>query len=300
MAKRIMVIANKWWEADPLCGVLIHDRARPRGFDRFAYVSYPCKRMPRPKPGDPRPADPPAQPRMSFSCSGMDVEVWCVEELMNPAESSSSTLEKVRVLQPVLSQKADLVVAFGTAGSRKQVAANGSVIVGRQVFVHDPRATTPDRSKFWTPPRPDTVIKSALPEEPFRALDEQARYAAEARFIRPPVNAGNPTMALVGNGFVSIGVVNITNYDDYNWADGEAVATFEKLGTGGQVGCIETTHGVIRSLSETPFVYVSGITDTEGLFDFEVTPRAYAQNHTAAHNAGVTLAWLLPELAKII
>ena len=63
---------------------------------------------------------------------------------------------------------------------------------------------------------------------------------------------------------------------------------------------VETTHGVIRSLSEAPFLYVSGITDTEGLFDFEVTPRVYAQNHVAAHNAAIALVWLLPELLKIV
>ena len=28
--KRVMLIANKWWEADPPCWVLFHDKAHPR------------------------------------------------------------------------------------------------------------------------------------------------------------------------------------------------------------------------------------------------------------------------------
>ena len=300
MASRVMIVANKWWEADPLCGVLIHDKARPKGLDHFTYVSYPAKRMLRPGPKDPRPPDPPSQPRMRFTCSGAAVEVWCIEELMNPAESSSSTLEKARVLEPLLATAPDLLIAFGTAGSREGVAANGSVVVGRRLLVHDPRAAAPDRTRYWTPPRPDVVLDSAFPESGFRALDEQARYAAEARLIPPPINPAKPPLTFVGNGFVSVGVVNITNYDDYSWADRQAIAAFERLGSGGQVGSVETTHGVIRSLSEAPFLYVSGITDTEGLFDFEVTPRVYAQNHVAAHNAAIGLVWLLPELLKIV
>jgi hypothetical protein len=59
---------------------------------------------------------------------------------------------------------------------------------------------------------------------------------------------------------------------------------------------METTHGIIRELSDpAPFLFVSGITDTVPYFDMQVTPRLYPQNFVAAHNAGVALAWLLPE-----
>ena len=63
---------------------------------------------------------------------------------------------------------------------------------------------------------------------------------------------------------------------------------------------IETTHGIIRAASAAPFLFVSGITDTVGRFDLEVTPRVYAQNVVAAHNAGVTLAWLLPGIVDAL
>jgi hypothetical protein len=97
-----------------------------------------------------------------------------------------------------------------------------------------------------------------------------------------------------------LGVVNITNYDDYVWADARAVEAFKVAASAAQIGSIETTHGVIRSVSPAPFLFVSGITDTEGLFDYQVTPRVYAQNFVAAHNAGLALSWLLPTLVAAI
>lgn len=301
--KRVLLIANKWWEADPLCGVLIHDKARPQGLTNFRYLHYPAPRAVKPKQGDPRPPDPKAEPRLTFDCAGATIELWCLEELMNPAESSSSSLEKARVLPGAIAYGAppDLVIAFGTAGMREGVSANGSVVVGRRVFIHDPRAGAPDRTGMWTPPQPDQLVESALPARALAQLDEQARYAAEARFLDCPVAPAEPPLVLVGNGFASLGVVNITNYDDYVWADAKAVASFEATaGLAAHIGSIETTHGVIRSASQAPFLFVSAITDTEGLFDYQVTPRVYAQNTAAAHNAGVAISWLLPSLVATI
>lgn len=64
------------------------------------------------------------------------LEVWCIEELMNPAQSSSATSEKARVLPRAFGagKPPDLVLAFGTAGSREGVAANGSVVIGRRTL----------------------------------------------------------------------------------------------------------------------------------------------------------------------
>ncbi|HEX5708818.1 MAG TPA: hypothetical protein VFX96_16080 [Pyrinomonadaceae bacterium] len=301
-AKRVVIVANKWWEADPLCGVLIHDRARPASLTNFRFLHYPAPRVQKPKPGEPRPPDPKAEPRLTFDCPGASVEVWCIEELMNPAENSSSSLEKSRVLGGAINYGAtpDLVVAFGTASAPSEVSANGSVTIGRRVFIHDPRADAPDRTGLWTPPKPDQLIESALPAQALTRLDEQARYAAEARFMTSPVEPAAPPVTVISNGLVALGVVNITSYDDYIWADAEAMEEFHTNVATAQIGSIETTHGVIRSASESPFLYVSGIANSEGLFDYQVTPRVYAQNFVAAHNAALTLAWLLPSLAAAL
>jgi hypothetical protein len=297
---RVVVVANKWWEADPLCAVLIHDRARPRALSNFAYQRFPAARAVKPASDAMRPPDPAPVPRLMFDCLGARVEVWCLEELMNPAESPSSSAEKARVLPRVMSGTPPaVVIAFGTAAMRESVHANGSVVVGRRTFVHDPFAGA-DRQGKWTPPHPDRLVESAFPIAALQQLDEQARYAAEARFLRPPIAPADPPLALVGNGFASLGVVNVTNYDDYVWADASAARAFAASGAPAQVGSIETTHGIIRAASAAPFLFVSGITDTAGLFDVEVTPRVYAQNVVAAHNAGVTLAWLLPGIVATL
>jgi hypothetical protein len=91
-------------------------------------------------------------------------------------------------------------------------------------------------------------------------------------------------------------VVNVTNYDDYAWADREAVEAMRRVDSRNPVGSVETTHGLIRLQSSAPSLFISAITDREGRFNAEVGSRAYAQNFACAHNAGVTLAWLLPLL----
>jgi hypothetical protein len=255
-----LIIANKWWETDPLCGVLIHDKARPSSLTNFRYLRYPAPRLVKPKPGDPKPPDPKAEPRLVFDCAGATVELWCLEELMNPAESSSSSLEKARVLPGAITSGStpDLVIAFGTAGSREGVHTNGSVVIGRRVFIHDPRAGATDRTCLWTPPQADQLIDSALPVQTLLKLDEQSRYAAEARFLRCPVAPASPPLVFLGNGFASLGVVNITNYDDYVWAGSQAVAAFNAAGVAAQIGSIKTKGQLSQDCSATGLVRSSG------------------------------------------
>jgi hypothetical protein len=231
------------------------------------------------------------------------VEVWCLEELMNPAENPSSAAEKARVLPAAFASGAapDLVIAFGTAGSREELRINGCVVVGRRVFIHDPYASQTDRREMWTPPRVDTVIESGLPASVFQDISPESQHSAEARFLSPPVAPAKPLLLLAGNGFISIGHVNCTNYDDYAWAPYCAVESFNNNASRlGEIGSIESTHGLIRLASDAPFLYVSGIAARVRSFNIQVTPRVYAQNTVAAHNAAVALAWLLPGVIRAL
>jgi hypothetical protein len=100
--------------------------------------------------------------------------------------------------------------------------------------------------------------------------------------------------------YAAIGDVNVTNYDDYAWADPAALKAFKRHDDTDPVGSLETTHGLIRLQSEAPFLFISGITNRVGYFNMEVAPRAYAQNFVCAHNAGVVATWLLPRLATYV
>jgi hypothetical protein len=227
------------------------------------------------------------------------VEVWCLEELMNPAENSSSAAEKARVLPTAIASGTtpDLVIAFGTAGSRQGLHINGCVVVGRRVYVHDAYEAEVDRTGMWTPPKANMVIESDLPAGVIQGISSESKHSAEARFLPPPVAPANPLLVMAGNGFISLGHVNCTNYDDFSWSPQRAVESFNDNASGpGEIGSIESTHGLIRLISEAPFLYVSGIVDTVGLFNVQVTPRVYAQNTVAAHNAAIALAWLLSDV----
>ena len=296
--KRVMLIANKWWEADPLCWVLFHDKARPSVFCDYKTKNYPSLRVPN-QPTEPRPRDPAAIPRFTFKCMGVTVEVWCLEELMNPAENPSSAAEKARVLPAAIASGTtpDLVIAFGTAGSRPGLHINGCVVVGRRVYIHDAYNGVADRTGLWTPSKEDLVIESDLPVGVIQGISPESKHSAEARLLPPPIDPANPLLVMAGDGFISLGHVNCTNYDEYAWSPQRAVESFNDNASGsGEIGSVESTHGLIRLVSEAPFLYVSGIADPVGLFNLQVTPRVYAQNTVAAHNAAIALAWLLPDV----
>jgi hypothetical protein len=296
--KRVMLIANKWWEADPLCSVLFHDKARPCVFCDYKIKNYPSQRLPN-QPSDLQPRDPVAIPRFTFQCMDATVEVWCLEELMNPAENSSSAAEKARVLPAAIAAGTtpDLVLAFGTAGSRPGLHINGCVVVGRRVYINDAYKAEADRTGMWTPPKANTVIESDLPVSVIQGISSESKHSAEARFLPPPVAPANPLLLMAGDGFISIGHVNCTNYDEYAWSPQCAVESFnDNASRLGEIGSVESTHGLIRLISEAPFLYVSGIVTTVGLFNIQVTPRVYAQNTVAAHNAAIALVWLLPDV----
>jgi hypothetical protein len=292
-APRILVIANKTWEADPLVNVLLSDRTRPATLKDFAAVNHPLIRAPG--YADP---DPPAKPRITFTCGKALVEVWCIQDLMNPKVSGSSSAEKARVLPRALIGDAPvLVIAFGTAGFPDTANLNGSVVIGSRCLVHDP--PTKETTRF-TPKLKDTVSSTTLSPAFFRNIDADVRFPAEARFLSPPIEPARPPIILAGHNWIALGSVNVMNYDDYVWTDAETIAMFKGLDaktTAGRIGSMETTHGIIRELSDpAKFLFVSGITDTVPYFDIQVTPRVYAQNFVAAHNAGVALAWLIPEV----
>lgn len=285
MTPEIVVVVNKWWEAAPLIGVLQNSDARP---PRFADVS---------QPGLGGPSAP--APRLTARCSDWRVVVWCLQDLMDPDENPSLTWEKARVLPRIfrVHQAARLVLAFGTAACPRGTGHNGSVAIGSSVFVHDPYACPPVPTKHWTHPKLNQVVESkgaAL----LASLSTQLVGEAEKRFLNALLGPASPPRLGVGEDLVSVSVVNVTNPDDYRWADPQALEGFKVVAKGRTAASCETTHGVIRLLTEVPFLYVSGVANALGKFAEEVLPKKYAQNFIAAHNAAIATAWLLDELTR--
>lgn len=344
-AFRVLVVANKIWECEPLVAALLARDARPAIFDKFLRGYDPAESpveldpetnaKPAPPPeadGLPMTGKLPIRPRLQFSV-GVDaqVEVWCIEDWMrterrkpgttaNVKASSSSSFEKFTYTLPRIKERAfkalppNMVIAFGTAAIPVDEPLNGCVSVGSRVYLHDPWRDAPEdeikkQVDAWGPLLRDEVplfTKDALlsprlkPMLFSKDISTDARHAAEARFVSPPIAPASPPRILAGHGFASLGTLNICDYDDYVWADEETLRLFSSQVRQREIGSMETTHGLIRlTWKDTPFLFVSGLVNRTLRFNVETAPRRYAQNMVAAHNAAVALAYMLPELARL-
>jgi hypothetical protein len=294
MSTRIIIIANKWWEVAPLVAVLQH--ANERQIEMSASS---------PDLSDASLSGPGVMsrnyPRLTLRCKGAFVECWCLQDLMDSSANSSLTWEKARVLPRAVRGSNDrfLVVAFGTAAHPDSSMQNGTVVIGADVFVHDPFETPPDPTKHWTHPELNRVVLSEsrdiLNKAPKSFINE-----AEKRLLVAPNAGATPPRVVVDINLVAVGVVNVTKTADYGWADTKALRAFGSIAGSAVAGSLETTHGVIRLVLNAPFLYVSGLANELGEFPLQVGSKPYSQNFVAAHNAAIALAWFLPALADAL
>jgi hypothetical protein len=294
--KRVLVIINKWWECDPALLAMLNDNARP--------VSSPWPtglQPPRQRPVGPLPAENPnPQPRATFGFSKFAAEIWCISDLLEhlPGVLQSSSEQKAKLLPRIFSSGTvpDLVIAVGTAGTPYDyVSQNGNTCVGTKVFIHDghPGGTNPNSNWSGTF---DQVIESALTEDVFHQMLNFDTDLLANKFLAVPANNASLPKILADFDNVALGTVNVTDYLEYKNLDPQTVQKFGSLPRPGRAASIETTHGIIRAQSQSPFLFVSGITDRLGHFDEEVGSRGNGQNTAAAYNAGVTVIWLLVRL----
>lgn len=290
--RRLLVIANKWFEADPLMGVLANAAARPPEIQGLGSVVWPRR-------AQTTLTDIIVRPRMATIVLDWIVEVWCIQDLMNPFLSYSNTAEKARVLPAIIAygKQPDVVLAFGTAATPGKASSNGCVTSGLRAFLHNPYKDKPNVASNWqVPSLMDRILPSTLPEEFFSTLALNTRVLEEigrrllAEIHNPAKQIGfihNPTG-------VAVSSVNVVNPADFDWTDSETI-TAAKAAAAAPIISVETTHGVIRALSDAAFIFVSGITDRVGHFADE-DGGSYAQNFVAAHNAAIAASWILPEL----
>lgn len=315
--QRILIIANKNWEADAVMNVLLQSKACPDNFPWPITLNHPL-------PPNHDWKNPTPRAVFRFQDSGRNsrrpvsearVEVWCIQDAMNPSISSSSTKEKVRVLPKIIMRKGfrkhptenpDFVMALGTGAYPGETSYNGCVFTGSNVFIHDPyHDQKPPDSSHWSSAMTGKLFapsEVSVFSQQAKVFDHTLRAEVETRFIVPPVNPSQKLIMAAAANYTAVGVANITNYDDYAWADDEALHKFNDMNVRRKekfpIGSLETTHGIIRLQSGAPFMFVSGITDRIGCFNMEVGSRPYAQNFACAHNAGVVAAWLIPRIVK--
>jgi hypothetical protein len=295
VTSRILIFPNKAWEAAPLVGALQNDQARP---PRFPDVETPPQIAIPLSDGSTKTV----AARLALKTANATAEVWCIQDLMDPAKSASSSEEKARVLPYVTANGAPpaLVIAFGTAALADARSYNGCVVIGSNVFVHDPYAATSNPESRWTHFNVGKLVDSS--NQPINAalfgqLSRDLRPLIESRFLRPPLNPADPPTLVLSSAYVALSNVNVTNQNNYVWADPEALRAFVAAEPKQTVGSMETTHGLIRLVVPSPqFLFVSPVANRLGYFNMELAPRSYAQNFAVSHNAGVALAWMMPIL----
>lgn len=299
--KRVMVVINKWWECDPAIFAMLNDNARPPG-SPWPTSLQSARRRPDNKhlpPEDPKPA-----PRAVFPYNNFQAEIWCISDVLEHLDSSlqSSSEQKAKYLPKMFAygRTPDVVIAVGTAEfPDPAVSGNGNVVIGTKVFMVDGHPNGSNPLSKWTAGPFEKLIDSNLPRPAFDQMVKFDVPGACNRFLAVPLIPAATPWVVADYINVALGAVNVTDYSEYALIDPVTAKTFWSKVQNAKAASIETTHGIIRTQSDSPFLFVSGIVDRFGQFDQEVNPRSHAQNTAAAHNAGVVVSWLLSRLDSL-
>lgn len=293
MKKRICLVVNKWWEADPILAVLTNEDARPASLKWPKILDYPRQH-----------AQASSEPRLVFDqMRNIEAELWCISDLLArfPQKSryQSSSERKMEVLPLIFTDRSyDLVVAAGTAShTPASDNRNGSVYVGTKLYLHDahPGSSNPDSQ--WSFDHFDEKLSSTLDREMFDVIAGFGD-ALDAYLLPEKLNPGSPLSVEANHDYVDINDINVTDYTEYEEKDQEALAAYTERYSDGDNAVLETTLGLVSVAAglETPFFYVAGIANRVGKFSEDIPHPPYAQNTIASHNAGVVLANVLDRL----
>lgn len=292
--KKIAIIVNKNWEAEPMLAGMCGNEFRPKS------LAFPRDILPL--QAGKYSSD---KPRMIVQCTGssdegtvvqLEAKVWCIQDLMDKSVSSSSSEEKYRVLKSLIEkEKPDLIIAAGTAGYIADMSYSGCVVVGGCFFTHNGHPNNP--ASNWTHPSIGQIKDLNVNPKLFSIFDREFKQKAESKFLPVPVNPSSRLAVIVSPFYTAISAANITDYAEYAWADKEAVEHFRSIEKKLPIGSVETTHGVIRAASDTACIFASAITDREGHFDLEVIP---GQNYVASLNMGILLGQLMNDINEKI
>jgi hypothetical protein len=297
-AYRIVVIANKTFEADPLMAVLGNDWARNPGLGIPREVLWP-----RAKPQDA--VDIIARPRCLVDVGpqatpSATIEIWCIDDLMTQAVNHSSSDNKAQALNAIadFGPTPDGVIAFGTGAFPGDLSKNGCVAVGSTIYVHDAAG---GQSHWSWAEHIEKLVPSKTPPSFYSSVasDQQSLKNIHDRMLNVPVNPAADHQLIISADAVAISSVNIASSADYAKIDSEAIALAKAAGAT-TITSVETTHGIIRAeWPEAAFIYVTGIPNRVGHFPDEANG-SYPQNFAAAHNAGIAASFLIPAFLQSI
>lgn len=295
---KIKVVANKTWEADPLINALLNPKFKPAGLPYPVVVNQPRLY----NQGSVH------MPRLVYEFNNHVVEVWCIEDQMNPTVSGSSTSEKIRILPDIINDyedPIDLVIAFGTAGHPNS-GNNGSVSTGSYFFNHNGKDSSNQdpwdgsiEGKYYM----SQVLHRDIPDN-LKSLftgfnpDELCN-----KLLTPPLKPSAKPQILIDEANIAVSDVNIIDYALYNTQDQCAIDEAAGCAPQYKIVSVETTHGIIAAntfnYTKAPVAFVSALTDQVACFDEEVKPKPEAQNYTAAFNGGIYMSYILANVGSL-
>ncbi len=222
--KRVLIIANKDWEATALTNVLLEVKACPDMFPWPVKLTHPLPPQSGLRASKPKPrAVFHFQEKNQGKTHDVQIEVWCIQDAMNPLVSSSNTKEKDEVLAVMYfggkvevdtDKDPDFVVAFGTAGFPGKTSYNGCVFVGANIFIHDPFNGDLGNDEYWHSEQTGRLIgpsflSAELFNPSYRIFGESLKAQVESRFLSPPVNPARKQSLVAASNYTAVGVVNI-------------------------------------------------------------------------------------------
>lgn len=199
-----------------------------------------------------------------------------------------------------------LIEIMFSSGSSAEIAQNvwQCVVIGAQVFLHNahpPGSPEANPKSDWSDPQQETLMPPSIDKAFFEQLSSFDSASGLLHFLPLRRNESSSPIITIGYSDVALGTLNVTDYNEYKFKDPETVTAYSALGRSDSTVSLETTHGLIRLISHpTPFLFVSGITDSLLHFDEQVgTPAlADAQNFAAVYNAGITVRYMLAGYLK--
>ena len=265
--------------------------------------------------------------------SHFNVSVCCIEKKLfekDPNNSSNSQEKHKRLVDHLKGQNApDYIFSVSTSESTYEgqgdkptndgdctASANGCVYVGGRYFMADCRAINrngePSHLKVGTTGNENTQyypLQDGVAELLVKLNDSKLVAEISTSLQTVPSYPAKPLRYLSDPKMCCVGVVNVTNYDQYPIADGCAYGLFYKEAAKGNADgtpiCIETTHGVVRMAAgdaygknTPPVIFVSPITDRFVRFDKDVTStkdkeKFDNQNYACSYNSGIAVAHMM-------
>ncbi len=233
------------------------------------------------------------------------IREFCISYLFENGENSSNSEKKYEHLKKLIAtEKPDYIISVSTSESTSEMQGNGPVngcvIMGTKFYAKDCR---------------DMDVPKA--QSKLEVLDYAENYPLFYNFynlinanqqtltdgMRPVKNYSANTLSCITDyKYVSLGVVNITNYACYKDAD---PATYKEFKGKSEYKDyipegLETTHTVVKKAAkeaiaekDIPVLFVSPIVDRYERFDDDVDGKWGEQNRKSSFNAGVVVVNML-------